>query len=85
MGSVEGSRDLIIELFRDMHEYPFPVWKDKTIAQKASFTFCMKLAWEQSRSLPQACNIENALHWLVLMGGGLQGDPTGPPHKGSSS
>lgn len=49
MGSMEERRDVIMGLFRDMHEYQFPVWKEKTITyKKASFIFCTKLAWEQS-------------------------------------
>lgn len=43
MGSVDGSRDLITGLFRDMHEYPFPVWKDKTIAQKSKLHILHKV------------------------------------------
>lgn len=46
---MEERRDMIMGLFRDMHEYQFPVWKEKTITyKKASFIFCTKLAWEQS-------------------------------------
>lgn len=68
---------MITGLFRDMHEYQFPAWKD----HKVSFIFCTKLAREQSSSLSRARSVANPQHRLELMGRGLQGCPEGPPAK----
>lgn len=43
MGSMEERRDMIMGLFRDMHEYQFPVWKEKTITQKSELHILHKV------------------------------------------
>lgn len=68
---------MITGLFRDMHEYQFPAWKD----HKVSFIFCTKLAREQSSSLSQVHSVANSQHQPELMGRGLQGCPEGPLAK----
>lgn len=68
---------MITGLFRDMHEYQFPAWKD----HKVSFIFCTKLAREQSSSLSQARSVANPQHRLELMGEGYRGALRDPPQR----
>lgn len=75
---------MITSLFRDMHGYQFPVWKEKTVTQKkGNIFFCIKLVSEQSSSFSHICNVENPPYWTVLMGGRLQEHTKESPCKGS--